>query len=95
MLSFKIRANFKIARWQEILVCRDITFLVATFSDLGGTSHPLVVTPSISVECYDVATTSFKLKVQRVFPSLATLTSSASHKSISQNNSYMYSIHFS
>ena len=42
-----------------------------------------------------VATSSFKLKVQGVFPSLATLTSSAPHKSISHNNSYMNSIHFS
>ena len=37
-----------------------------------------------------VATSSFTLKVPGVFPSLATLTSSASHKSISHNNSYMY-----
>ena len=60
MLSFKIRANFKIASWQQFLVCRDIKFLVATFSTLGGTSHPLVVIANVSSLCYDVATTSFQ-----------------------------------
>ena len=51
--------TFKIASWQNFLVCRDIKFLVATFSTLGGTSHPLVVKANISSMCYDVATTSF------------------------------------
>ena len=46
----------------------------------GGSSH--------------VATSSFKLKVQRAFHSLATLTYSASNKSISLINSYLYQIHF-
>ena len=43
--------HFKIARWQEFLVCHDIKFLVATFSTLGGTSHPLVVKANISSMC--------------------------------------------
>ena len=59
MLSFNIRANLKIASWQKFLECRDKKCYVATFSDLGGTSHPLVVIPSVSAECYDVTTTSF------------------------------------
>ena len=41
-----------------------------------------------------VATSSFKLKVQRAFHSLATLKYSASNKSISHSNSYLYQIHF-
>ena len=41
-----------------------------------------------------VATSSFKLKVQRAFHSLATLKYSASNKSISHSNSCLYQIHF-
>ena len=36
--------------------CRDIKFLVATFSTLGGTSHPLVVKINPPSICRDVAT---------------------------------------
>ena len=42
-----------------------------------------------------VATSALKLNVQRAFHSLVTLKFSASNKSISNSNSYMYSIHFS
>ena len=41
-----------------------------------------------------VATSSFKLKVQRACHSLATLKYSASNKSISHSNSYLYQIYF-
>ena len=46
-----IRATFKIANWQKFLECRDIKFLVATLSTLGGTSHPLVVKATIISRC--------------------------------------------
>ena len=42
-----------------------------------------------------VATSALKLNAHRSSHSLATLNFSASHKSISNSNSYMYSIHFS
>ena len=58
MLSFKIRAKFKISQLAKFLLCRDIKLLVATYSTFGGTSHPLAATANISSMCYDVATTS-------------------------------------
>ena len=93
MLSFKIRANFKIANWHQFLICRDIEFLVATFSNLSGTSHPLVVRANVPL-CVMmsrqllfrgislVATSALKLLLQRAFHHLATLKFSASKKSI-------------
>ena len=59
MLSFNIRATFKVANWQKFLECRDIKFLVVTFSTLGGTSHPLVVKVNTPSMCLDVATRNF------------------------------------
>ena len=90
--------TFKISSWQNFLVCRDIKFLVATFSTLGGTSHPLVVKANISSMCYDVATTSFQgdlflsrpnlylfqISEQIAFNSLSNFKPPASKKSNSQ-----------
>ena len=59
-VELTLRAKIKLYSWQNFLVCRDIKFLVATFSTLGGTSHPLVVIENVSFMCYDVATTSFQ-----------------------------------
>ena len=49
-----IRANLKIASWQKkknSKFCRDIKFIVATFSTLVGTGHPLVVKANFSSMC--------------------------------------------
>ena len=59
-VKLKFRAKIKLYSWQNFLVCRDIKFLVATFSTLGGTIHPLVVKANISSMCYDVTTTYFQ-----------------------------------
>ena len=61
-VKLTLRAKIKLYSCQNFLVCRDIEIRVATFSTLGGTSHPLVVKENISSMCYDVATTSFQRK---------------------------------
>ena len=55
----KIRAQFKTAQLAKFLLCRDIKFLVATYSVFSGTSHPMSTTVIISSMYYDVTTTSF------------------------------------
>ena len=45
--------------------------------------------------CHELVSICLKFNEQRAFHSLSTLKSSASNKSISHSNSYMYSIHFS
>ena len=86
MSRHKIACRDKLNLWwdKSSLGCDSKYFLCVMMSrqlPLGGSSL--------------VATSALKLYVQRAFHSLATLKSSASNKSISNSNSYMYSIHFS
>ena len=47
----KFRAKLKTAQLANFLLCRNITLLVATYSTLGGISHPLAATANISSMC--------------------------------------------
>ena len=87
----KIRAQFKTPQLAKFLLCRDIKFLVATYSVFGGTSHPMSTTAIISSMYYDVATTSSWRNISccdfcLILPSIL---AESRHQSLSRTSQYL------